>query len=153
MSLLAILGAVPVLAQEVGLQTTPELDAVNRWRADPATVFRADEVDLADFKWIARPVVIFAEAPQQPDYQEQMDLIADRAQDLADRDVLVVVDTDPAAFSDLRRQLRPRGFQFTLIGKDGEVKLRKPFPWDVREITRSIDKMPMRQREIREGGS
>jgi hypothetical protein len=41
----------------------------------------------------------------------------------------------------------------TLIGKDGEVKLRKPFPWDVREISRSIDKMPMRQREIRERGS
>jgi hypothetical protein len=38
----------------------------------------------------------------------------------------------------------------TLIGKDGGVKLRKPFPWDVREITRSVDKMPMRQREIRE---
>lgn len=38
----------------------------------------------------------------------------------------------------------------TLMGKDGNVKLRKPFPWHVREITRSIDKMPMRQREIRE---
>jgi hypothetical protein len=37
-----------------------------------------------------------------------------------------------------------------LVGKDGGNKLRKPFPWDVREISRSIDKMPMRQREIRE---
>ena len=37
-----------------------------------------------------------------------------------------------------------------LIGKDGGVKLRKPSPWSTREISRSIDKMPMRQREIRE---
>jgi hypothetical protein len=28
--------------------------------------------------------------------------------------------------------------------------MRKPLPWDVREITRTIDKMPMRKREIRE---
>jgi hypothetical protein len=27
--------------------------------------------------------------------------------------------------------------------------LRKPFPWDVREITRAIDKMPMRREEMR----
>ena len=34
---------------------------------------------------------------------------------------------------------------------DGQVKLRKPLPWDVRELTRSIDKMPLRQQEIDEG--
>jgi hypothetical protein len=37
-----------------------------------------------------------------------------------------------------------------LIGKDGEIKLRKPAPWDVREITRSIDKMPLRAQEMRD---
>jgi len=37
-----------------------------------------------------------------------------------------------------------------LIGKDGGVKLRKPFPWSVRELSRSIDKMPMRQQELRD---
>jgi hypothetical protein len=46
--------------------------------------------------------------------------------------------------------MRPRGFMLTLVGKDGAIKIRKPFPQDVREITASIDKMPMRQREIRE---
>ncbi len=53
--------------------------------------------------------------------------------------------------SDLRTKLRPRGFMLVLMGKDGEVKLRKPLPWTVRELSRSIDKMPMRQREEREG--
>ncbi len=125
---------------------------VSRWRADPTTIFEASEVDLDDFRWIARPLVIFGEAEQEPAFREQMDLIRARQEELVRRDVVVVADADPAAGSEIRRRLRPRGFQLTLIGKDGNVELRKPFPWDVREITRSIDKMPMRQQEIREGG-
>jgi hypothetical protein len=35
-----------------------------------------------------------------------------------------------------------------LLGKDGGVRLRKPLPWDTRELSRVIDKMPMRQQEI-----
>ena len=31
------------------------------------------------------------------------------------------------------------------------IELRKPAPWSVREITRTIDKMPLRQQEIRAG--
>ena len=37
-----------------------------------------------------------------------------------------------------------------LVGKDGQIKLRKPFPWDVRELSNSIDKTPLRQQEIRD---
>jgi len=62
----------------------------------------------------------------------------------------VLTDTDPAAKSALRTALRPRGFGLVLIDKDGEVKLRKPAPWSTREISRSIDKWPTRQQEIRE---
>ena len=76
-------------------------------------------------------------------------------EELLIRDVLVLTDTDPAAKSPLRQELRPRGFMLVLIGKDGKKYLRKPFPWDVREITRSIDKLPMRQQEMedRRGGN
>ena len=63
---------------------------------------------------------------------------------------MIIVDTSRYDPSDIRRKLRPRGFQITLSGKDGGVKLRKPFPWDVRELSRAIDKMPMRQQEIRD---
>jgi len=147
LSIAALAAPVPLLAQEDGQS------AVARWQADPTTIFDATEVDLDEFLWIARPVVVFGDAPQQPAFQDQMDLIARRIDDLARRDVVVVTDSDPDAGSEIRTALRPRGFQMTLIGKDGEVKLRKPSPWSVREISRSIDKMPMRQREIRDGGS
>jgi hypothetical protein len=36
-----------------------------------------------------------------------------------------------------------------LIGKDGQTKLRKPLPWSIREISRAIDKMQIRQDEIK----
>ncbi|MDG1169350.1 MAG: DUF4174 domain-containing protein [Sulfitobacter sp.] len=110
----------------------------------------ADMADLSEFRWKKRPVLVFADSADDPAFIEQMELLHDREVELAERDVIVLTDTDPAARSPLRLKMRPRGFMLVLVGKDGGIKLRKPFPWDVREITRSIDKMPMRKREIRE---
>ena len=60
----------------------------------------------------------------------------------------MLVDTNPSVTSVLRKKLRPHGFACILIGKDGQVKLRKPSPWIIREMARVIDKMPIRQQEI-----
>ncbi|WP_083484417.1 DUF4174 domain-containing protein [Loktanella sp. 3ANDIMAR09] len=129
---------------------TDTTDAVAAWLADPATPLNADQTMLSDFQWIARPVAVFADSPNDPAFIEQMELLASRVDELVERDVVVLFDTDPAARSPMRLQLRPRGFMMALLGKDGQVKLRKPSPWDVRELSRSIDKMPVRQREITE---
>ena len=115
------------------------------------TVFsQASETDLNQFIWKKRPIVVFADSDADPRYAEQIELLMDNFPALDARDVVVLTDTDPSAKSALRLKLRPRGFMLVIIGKDGGVKLRKPFPWDVREISRSIDKMPMRKRELRE---
>ena len=106
--------------------------------------------DTEDFRWIKRLLVVFADSPADPRYMEQMTLLTERLEALALRDVVVLTDTNPAERSELRRELRPRGFMWALVGKDGSVYLRKPVPWAVREITRTIDKMPMRQQEIRD---
>ncbi|MEM9577705.1 MAG: DUF4174 domain-containing protein [Pseudomonadota bacterium] len=112
--------------------------------------FSMNEVDLTQFKWKKRPVVVFAESDLDPAFVEQMELLRARTDELASRDVVVITDTEPQPLSDLRRKLRPRGFMLVLLNKEGTVNVRKPFPWDVREISRSIDKMPIRKREIRE---
>ena len=107
------------------------------------TVLPASEADPAEFLWQARPVVIFADTAADPAFIRQLaDLQADPAPLLA-RDVVVVTDTDPAAASPWRRQLRPEGFSLVLLDKDGQVKQRKPAPWSVREISRAIDKFPL----------
>lgn len=113
-------------------------------------VIEAGGVSLTDFRWIARPVVVFADSPADPRFAEQMEFLLARPEALIERDVVVLTDTDPSARSDVRLKLRPRGFMLTLIDKDGTINLRKPRPWDVRELTRAIDKMPSRRQEVRE---
>lgn len=114
------------------------------------SIVAADTVNLNDFLWLKRPLVIFADTPADPRFVEQMAYITDRLDVLTSLDVVVITDTDPAARSALRQKLRPRGFGLVLIGKDGVIYLRKPAPWHVREIIRTIDKLPMRQQELRE---
>ncbi len=142
-----VLAATALPAQEA-VKTPVALTAVDTWQDDPTVVFDATDVNLEDFLWIARPVVVFADTPNDPRFQRQVELLTSRMDDLVERDVVVLTDTDPEAFSPLREQLRPRGFMLVIVGKDGGVKLRKPAPWDVREISRSIDKMPLREQEI-----
>jgi len=103
----------------------------------------AETVELEEIRFVSRPVVVFADSPNDPAFLRQMELLAADPAALAVRDVIVLTDTDPAARSAWRTLLRPRGFSLVVMDKDGETTLRKPLPWDVREITRAIDKFPL----------
>ncbi|MBC6442111.1 MAG: DUF4174 domain-containing protein [Rhodobacteraceae bacterium] len=105
---------------------------------------------LSRYLWEKRPIIIFADSSEDQLFRRQMELLAEETEELEERDVVVLVDTDPGISSALRKELRPRGFQLVLVGKDGAVKLRKSRPWTVRELSRVIDKMPTRQQEIRQ---
>lgn len=111
----------------------------------------ASDVVWDDLMYLKRPVVIFADSPNDPNFIRQMELIARDTGQLAARDVIVITDSDPAARSDVRRKLRPRGFSLVLLDKDLRPVIRKPLPWDVREITNAIDKFPLRRQEIQQG--
>ncbi len=108
----------------------------------------AADVVFADQLYVTRPVVVFADSPNDPSFVRQMELLALNFDELVDRDVIVVTDTDPAAKSEWRTKLRPRGFSLVLLDKDLKPVIRKPSPWDVREITHSIDKLPLRRQEV-----
>lgn len=110
----------------------------------------AGDTELSEFMWTKRPIIVFADSENDPAFIEQIELLSSRQNELVPRDVVVLTDTDPSRLAPIRRQLRPRGFMLVIVSKEGDVQLRKPSPWSVREITRTIDKMPVRQREIRE---
>lgn len=118
--------------------------------AAPDIVFPGETMDLNEFVWTKRPLVVFADSPNDPRFIQQMEFINDRLEDLDERDVVVLTDTAGGTSTALRERLRPRGFMLVLIGKDSTIYLRKPLPWSVREISRVIDKMPMRQQEMRD---
>ena len=90
----------------------------------------------------------FANSDKDPNFISQIEFLSEDFKALLERDIIVLIDTDPKLSSSLRKKLRPHGFAFVLIGKDGQVKLRKPSPWNIREIARVVDKMPIRQQEI-----
>ena len=104
--------------------------------------------NLEIYEWTHRPVVVFANSDKDPNFISQIEFLSEDIKALLERDIIVLIDTDPKMSSSLRKKLRPHGFAFVLIGKDGQVKLRKPSPWNIREIARVVDKMPIRQQEI-----
>ncbi len=138
--------ALPVSAHAADTSADPVVDE----DAAIVRILDAKDVTLDEYLWLARPLLVFANSPADPLFIQQMQYINREFDLLAERDVVVIVDTDPAAQTDVRTKLRPRNFMMALIGKDGQIKFRKPLPWSVRELTRSIDKMPIRQQEIRD---
>ena len=117
----------------------------------PLPVQAAQDVTPDALMWQARPVVVFADTPQQPQFAQQMRLLSEDPEPLLLRDVVIITDTNPAAMSVWREKLRPRGFSLVLMDKDGAIVIRKPLPWSVREIIQAIDRMPIRRDEIRSG--
>jgi len=138
----------PIEAQEV--HPDPEAESAGLTIID---MTRPETVPLGvdQHKWVNRLVVVFADSMSDPRYQEQMAFLGQGEQDLLDRDVVVLVDTDPAVGSALRLRYRPRGFVVLLVGKDGALALRKPVPWNVRALRNAIDKLPVRQQEMKAG--
>ena len=118
--------------------------------ADSIFIDVTPSTDISTYEWQNRVLVIFANSERDPRFQDQLALINAQIDALRERDVMVAIDADPTMKSKLRTTFRPNGFMILLIGKDGHKALRKPFPWDIREISRNIDKMPMRQQEMRQ---
>jgi hypothetical protein len=118
----------------------------------PAAAVRAEsesaQPSLDDLLWVARPLVVFADNPNDPRLQQQLRMLEERPEDLTDRDVVVLTDSTPEDSGPLRRQLRPRGFGVVLIDKDGMVVRRFPSPVSAREIINQIDRLPSRREEI-----
>ena len=112
------------------------------------SVIPADQAEPQEFLWQARPLVVFADTAADPDFAAQLAQLRRDPAALLLRDVVVITDSDPQSASSWRQQLHPRGFSLVIIDKDGQVKQRRPLPWDVREIVRAIDKFPLRRQEI-----
>lgn len=146
LTFMLLLGSAPLAAQEAVSATSPATEATDGIFLDAAPEA------LDELRWLKRVIAVFADSPNDPNFRRQMEALHRDPDALAFRDVVVVTDTDPSADSSLRETFRPRGFMMVLVGKDGQIKLRKPLPWDVREISRAIDKTPLRQQELRDMG-
>ena len=98
------------------------------------------DTDIKDLIWKKLPVLVFSNSHLDPNLKQQIKMFGSDPNALSSRDVRVFVDDKPEPNSKLRKRFRPKGFLIILIGKDGQIKLRKNSPWSARELTRIIDK-------------
>jgi hypothetical protein len=111
------------------------------------TAMPAAQPTLDELRWVARPLVVFADTADDPRFIQQKRMLDADPEPLVERNVVVLYDTEPAAKGPLRQQLRPRDFGVVLIDIDGRVAQRRPMPISVRELVNMIDRMPSRREE------
>ena len=69
-----------------------------------------EETTIDGYLWVKRPVIVFANTDLDVNFQTQMKSLRQGAEELAARDVVVLVDANPADKTALRKKFRPRGF-------------------------------------------
>ena len=105
---------------------------------------------LSEYRWEARPILVFAPSADDPRLAEQLGRFERADAALRDRRNVVIVDTEPG--SALRARFRPEGFTVILVGLDGGEKFRGGEVVPVETLNDRIDRMPMRRRELRQRG-
>lgn len=113
-----------------------------------------------------RLFLIFAASPRDEDFARQNSLLEGSGDGFAERDLLrgyffedgtgsfdgAPVSSEEVTLLRGRFGVEPGRFSALLVGKDGTVKYRFDEPVGPVEVYALIDAMPMRQREMREGG-
>ena len=115
----------------------------------PAAIADAADARLGALKWKARPIVVLSDSLDDPRVSKQIAALDGAKAGIADRSIEVLRETGP--HGSLRRQLgiKESGFAVVLVGKDGGVKSVWREPVDPKQIFTVIDRMPMRQDEMK----
>ncbi|MEO1438310.1 MAG: DUF4174 domain-containing protein [Bacteroidota bacterium] len=121
------------------------------------------ELDLSQYRWENRIIVLIAEDVQNPILRKQVQALKNLPAGLKERDLVLFViskteSTGPKGklegidFTAVYQQFKCKDapFHFRLIGKDGGTKLKRTLFVEPEEIFAIIDAMPMRRAEIRQ---
>lgn len=124
-------------------------------------------LELSDYQWKNRLLLIFAPSLQSDEYQNQLLELKGEGDGLHDRDMKIFymlekgtskVDQETLIVNN-KEQLRDMfnvvngEFTVILIGKDGSEKLRSNSVLKMQKLFTVIDAMPMRQQEIEDGNN
>lgn len=122
----------------------------------------AQELDIADYQWKNRILLVVADDGLNQLYQKQFEELRDHKEQLVERRLLTVeVIKDKYKVNDgkskwmlsnalYKNYSNPKmGFQVLLIGLDGGVKVKKYDVFKAQDLFDKIDAMPMRLSELR----
>ncbi|PTX45226.1 uncharacterized protein DUF4174 [Christiangramia gaetbulicola] len=117
---------------------------------------------LSEYQWENRLIVIFTEAEDSKEFQEQFEELESDITGLKDRKLLIIHSLPQKQRTILPKETRwqdsnlyqnrkgsEESFEVILIGLDGGVKLRQNQILTTKKLFGLIDSMPMRQAEMR----
>ena len=121
-----------------------------------------NNVELQDFRWKNRVLVVFAPNASIPALKNVQESVDRMSAEFEDRNLVLIelVDNDIARINgedhheNMNKQFRDKfrvavdSFRIYLIGKDGGIKLKSDGQVELDEIFALIDTMPMRKREM-----
>ena len=123
------------------------------------------QIDFESYQWQNRLLLVFAPSPEYKEVKTQQQLFEGQEAELKDRDLLVAylfgeegrIENITLSAEDVttlreRYGVGENDFIVLLIGKDGTAKERLEEPMRPADLFETIDAMPMRQREMKEGG-
>lgn len=136
---------------------------VNNQKQTPCTGI---EISIESLKWDHRVLVIFSNDSESEAYRAQIEEFTGNSAGFDDRDLVQFsifkngcslfenqTISDESA-TGIRKYVEPDEDEFSiyLIGKDGGIKLSQSELLTTETLFRVIDRMPMRQREMRQDG-
>jgi hypothetical protein len=124
--------------------------------------FIANAQNIADFKWKKRLLILVANSVEDTSLKQQLRAFTSEGSHIKERDlVLILMDKNHIYFDNgqISQLSLPETYRvlqlekdFTglvLVGKDGGVKLKTPFPVLPNKVFDLIDAMPMRKSELK----
>ncbi|MGJ3235134.1 DUF4174 domain-containing protein [Marivirga sp.] len=121
---------------------------------------------LDDFQWKNRVLIIYSNDQKSAPFEGQLAKISQNKDGYDERDLKVIIlknqkveiwNSNEYHLLDFQQIIKEmniddnQAYQNLLIGKDGGVKLREDSPISNEKLFNTIDAMPMRQREMRDG--
>lgn len=119
--------------------------------------FNMEAQDISDYKWKNRIVILYENDTNTTDVKSALEIIDNNASKFTERDILVFVYKDNLLYSVDRKpteikksEILPEIYDgYILIGKDGGIKSKAQYPFNLQKLFNLIDSMPMRKSEMR----
>ncbi|SHK79421.1 protein of unknown function [Maribacter aquivivus] len=113
--------------------------------------------DLSNYTWKNRIVILYENDTNTADVKSALQIIDNNTSKFTERDILVFVYKDNVFYSvnrkatDIKKSdiLPKTNDGYILIGKDGGIKSKALYPFNLEQLFNLIDSMPMRKSEMR----
>ncbi len=113
--------------------------------------------DLSNYTWKNRIVILYENDTNTADVKSALQIIDNNTSKFTERDILVFVYKDNVFYSVNRKATDIKKLDilpntndgYILIGKDGGIKSKASYPFNLEQLFNLIDSMPMRKSEMR----